>query len=97
MLTPVPEATAAPSKDVESDKTETGTNGASVKTFTVKIPDSVNDKVNVEIVANGRTIHNAMHNKSEGSVTVEIPGTGTISVQAYIDGEKAMEKTISFD
>ena len=97
VLTPVPEATAAPSKDVESDKTETGTNGASVKTFTVKIPDSVNDKVNVEIVANGRTIHNAMHNKSEGSVTVEIPGTGTISVQAYIDGEKAMEKTISFD
>lgn len=95
-----PSGTAAPSKDVENDNTSSSENGdsdVSSQTFTVKIPDAANDRVNVEIVANGRTIHNAMHDKSEGSVSVEIPGTGTISVQAYIDGAKVMEKTLNFD
>ncbi len=64
--------------------------------FTVKIPDAANQKVNVEIVANGRTVHNAMHDKSEGAVSVDIPGTGTVAVQAYIDGVKVLEKTMNF-
>ena len=96
-----PVATAAPSKDVDNENTSNNnsdaSSGTSTQTFTVKIPDAANDRVNVEIVANGRTIHNAMHEKSEGSVSVDIPGSGTISVQAYIDGAKVIEKTLNFN
>ena len=53
--------------------------------------------MNVEIVADGRTIHNALHNKSEGSVTVPITGKGSVSVQAYIDGSKVSDKTVEFE
>lgn len=84
--------TAAPAKNVD----ETNESSASTQTFTVKIPDAANDRVNVEIVANGRTVHNAMHDKKEGAVSVEIPVTGTTSVQAYIDGAKVIEKTLEF-
>ncbi len=96
-----PQPTAAPAKDVENDNTgsNTANNGnaaGSSQVFTVKIPDATNQKVNVEIVANGRTVHNAMHDKSEGAVSVDIPGTGTVAVQAYIDGVKVLEKTMNF-
>ncbi len=88
----------APEADIE-DTQSSGTTSANTgaKSFTVKIPDAAGDTVNVEIVANGRTIHNALHNKSEGSVTVEINGTGTVSVQAYIDGSKVSDKTVEFE
>lgn len=69
----------------------------STRTFTVKIPDTANDTVDVEIVANGRTIHNAVHSKEEGTVSVEITGSGTAEVQAYIDGSKVSDRTINFD
>ena len=54
-------------------------------------------KITPVLKENGADIQVETLVEGEGSVTVEIPGTGTISVQAYIDGEKAMEKTISFD
>lgn len=87
---------SAPSKDLD-EETEASKPQAQSKTFTVKIPDAANDMVNIEIVANGRTIHNAMHSKEEGSVTVEITGNGTTSVQAYVDGSKVSDKTIEFN
>ncbi len=90
---------SAPEKDID-DANNTTNNTASEgssKSFTVKIPDAAGDTVNVQIVANGRAIHNALHNKSEGSVTVQINGTGTVSVQAYIDGSKVSDKTVEFD
>ena len=91
-----PSTTSAPVKDVENDNTEAPSDPAA-QTFTVKIPDAANSRVNVEIVANGRTVHNAMHDKSEGAVSVPISGTGTVSVQAYIDGAKVLEKTLNFN
>lgn len=72
-------------------------NKTSTRTFTVKIPDTANDSVDVEIVANGRTIHSAVHSKDEGTVSVEITGSGTAEVQAYIDGSKISDKTINFN
>lgn len=69
--------------------------GAGTKLFTVKIPDAANESVRVEIVVDGVIVHDAMHTKSEGAVTVEIPINGTSSVQAYIDGAKVSDKTIS--
>lgn len=71
--------------------------GTSTKTFTVKIPDSADDTVDVEIVANGRTVHSASHSKDEGSVSVEITGSGSAEVQAYIDGSKVSDKVINFN
>lgn len=70
--------------------------GAKTQTYTVKIPDAAGDSVNIEIVANGRTVHNALHKKSEGSVSVEINGTGTVSVQAYVDGAKVSDDKLEF-
>lgn len=72
-------------------------NKTSTRTFTVKIPDTANDTVDVEIVANGRTIHSAVHSKDEGTVSVDITGSGTAEVQAYIDGSKISDKTINFN
>ncbi len=80
-----------------TDNENTSSNTTSKRTFTVKIPDNANDSVDVEIVANGRTVHSATHLKEEGTVSVEITGSGTADVQAYIDGSKVSDKTINFD
>lgn len=74
---------------------QTPSTGAGTKLFTVKIPDAANESVRVEIVVDGVIVHDAMHSKSEGAVTVEIPINGTSSVQAYIDGAKVSDKTIT--
>lgn len=76
---------------------ETSGNATATRTFSVKIPETANDTVEVEIVANGRTIHSATHSKDEGSVSVDITGSGTAQVQAYIDGSKVSDKTINFN
>lgn len=70
---------------------------SSTRTFTVKIPDAANDNVEVEIIADGRTVHSAVHSKDEGSVSIEITGSGSTSVQAYIDGAKVSDKVIEFN
>lgn len=71
--------------------------GSSKKTFTVRIPDAANDNVEVEVVADGRTVYSGVHAKSEGSVSVGITGSGSMSVQAYIDGAKVSDKVIDFN
>lgn len=65
--------------------------------YTIRIPqDAANDMVNVHVVANGVTIHNAMHSKSEGQVTVGIDQGGSVSIQVYIDGSKISDKMVTF-
>ena len=62
----------------DSSNSDSGSsNQTSTRTFTVKIPDTADDSVDVEIVANGKTVHNAVHSKDEGTVSVEITGSGT--------------------
>ncbi|MCC8160983.1 MAG: Stk1 family PASTA domain-containing Ser/Thr kinase [Oscillospiraceae bacterium] len=78
-----------------SDNTSTES-ATSTRTFTVKIPDTANDTVDVEIVVNGRSIYNATHSKDEGTVSIDITSSGTAEVQAYIDGSKVSDKTINF-
>ncbi|MBR0028497.1 MAG: PASTA domain-containing protein, partial [Clostridia bacterium] len=80
-----------------SDNSGSGSGGTSTRTFTVKIPDNANDTVDVEIVMNGRTRYSGTHSKDEGSVTLDLEGSGTASVQAYIDGSKVVDKTIDFN
>ncbi len=92
------------SESGSESEAETGSSGSdssgsgSTEMFSVRIPDAANDTVNVEIVSNGQIVHNAMHSKTEGTVTVEIAddGSGSASVQAYIDGAKVSDKTITF-
>lgn len=89
----------------EEPQTETPTDngggeesgGSSTRTFTVKIPDTANDTVHVEILVNGRTVHSETHSKDEGAVSAQITGSGTAEVQAYIDGAKIADKTIDFN
>lgn len=99
--------TEAPQTGNNENTSSNGNNGSegngeasgtsSTRTFTVKIPDSANDTVDVEIVVNGKTHHHAVHSKDEGSVSIELEGSGTAQVQAYIDGSKVSDKTINFD
>ena len=92
------------SESGSESEAETGSSGSdssgsgSTEMFSVRIPDAANDTVNVEIVSNGQVVHNAMHSKTEGTVTVDIAddGSGSASVQAYIDGAKVSDKTITF-
>ena len=64
--------------------------------YTVKIPDAANDTVMVEIIQDGVIVHNQLHQKTEGAVTIELQGAGSSSVQAYIDGAKVSDKTVTF-
>ena len=92
------------SESGSESEAETGSSGSdssgsgSTEMFSVRIPDAANDTVNVEIVSNGQVVHNAMHSKTEGTVTVEIAddGSGSARVQAYIAGAKVSDKTITF-
>lgn len=80
----------------EPEPDPTQASAGKTKTFTVKIPDSAGDTVDVEIVANGETVHSGTHKKSEGYVSAEITGEGTVTVQAYVDGALAAQKQIVF-
>ena len=91
-----PEPTNVPEHDMTENTSGDGGGEVSTKTFTVKIPDSANDTVDVEIIANGQTVHSGVHSKSEGYVSVEITGSGTVDVQALIDGALAAQKKITF-
>lgn len=99
--TKAPEKTQSPAtQKPDATKTPTKPNGntTKTKTFSVSIPKgNDDDSVLVKIVANGKTIHEASHKRSEGAVSVEISASSDTLVQAYIDGQKVADKTISFD
>ena len=66
------------------------------KTLTITIPDSSPDTVHIKVVANGKTIHDKDHAKSEGTVDIDVQASKDASVQAYIDGKLVVDKIISF-
>lgn len=73
---------------------------AQAKTVSFKIPADAGENVQVEIIANGRTIHSATHSKSEGTVYIDIMpsnGAGTVDVQAYMDGVNTSNVSVNFD
>ena len=88
--------TAAPVTSGDST-TASNTGTSTSHMYTVRIPgEAKNDKVSIQIVANGATVHNATHSKSEGQVTVEIPYSGDVRIQVYVDGSKTVDKTVTF-
>ena len=71
--------------------------GLPKKNFTVSIPDDSPDVVNVKVVANGKTIHDKDHAKSEDvSIDVQAHSGTSVKVQVYIDGKLVVEKQINF-
>lgn len=95
---PASEPTMAPEQGMDDTNSsdDGGDDTVSTKTYTLRIPDSANDSVQVEITANGQTVHSGIHSKSEGYVSVEITGSGTVTVQGFIDGALASQKEIHF-
>ncbi len=67
------------------------------KTLTVTIPDDAAETVHIKVVANGKTIHDKEHAKSEGTVDIVVQASKDASVQAYIDGVLAVDRVVSFD
>lgn len=99
------EPTSVPEQEMDSPSSNeepagntnsSSNSGTSTQTYTIRIPDSANDVVHVEITANGQTIHSGTHSKSEGFVSVEITGSGTVTAQGFIDGALASQKIIQF-
>ena len=95
------EGTEQGSTEEDNDRSSNNKNssedgGSSTQLYTVKIPDAAGDVVSVEIYADGELVHSGEHRKTEGSVAVQISGSGTVNVEAYIDGSKVSEKKITF-
>ncbi|MCX7715004.1 MAG: Stk1 family PASTA domain-containing Ser/Thr kinase [Clostridia bacterium] len=67
------------------------------KILTITFPEGYGDTINVKVVANGQTIYNKQHSKSEGGVRIPVQGTKDANVQIYLNGNLVEEKTIEFD
>lgn len=69
---------------------------STVKTLTLQLPQNGAETVHVKVVANGKTIHDEVHQTSEGVVHIPVKSSKDASVQAYFDGELVVEKVIKF-
>ncbi len=67
------------------------------KTLTITIPDDANETVHIKVVANGKTIYDKTHQKSEVTVDIPVQSSKDASVQAYIDGKLVVDRVIAFD
>ena len=91
-----PENNEPEENNSSEENNEPESESSSTKTFTVRIPDSADDMVQVEIYKDGVLVHSGMHSKDEGSVSAEISGSGSSNVEAYIDGAKVSDRTVEF-
>ncbi len=90
--TEAPDPTKVPVASSEDSKES----AVSTKSYTVRIPSDSSDSVEVKINVDGTEYYSGKHNKSEGSVTVKITGSGTSKITAYIDGDIVDSSTIDF-
>lgn len=66
-------------------------------TIIVPVPEDMGDSVQIKVVANGKTIHDETHNKSEGTVDILVQARKDATVQVYYNGELKMEKVIKYE
>ncbi len=81
----------------KENKTETNQQPAEElkkTTFTVTIPETAPENVQVKVVANGAVIHDKQHKKSEVAFDIPVKGKGNVNVEVYMDGEKAWSGVI---
>lgn len=97
-----PDAPPTQEPQPESPTNEpSGSNGghtaSGTRTFFVSIPsDAESDDVYVEVYVNGVLVHEGTYSKDIGSVPVDISGSGSVNVTAYVDGV-AQSQTIDFN
>ncbi len=94
---PTPTPTAAPTATPTPTPTPSKSPEMKKKTITIAIPDDAADKVSVRAVANGKTIYEKTHNKSEGTVDIPVQSDKDVNVQVFIDGALLAEKVVSFN
>lgn len=88
-------------ENTNGGNTENGYEGSSsggsasgTKTFYVSIPDG-NGDASVEVYVNGELVHEGTYSRDSGTIPVDITGSGTVNVTAYVDGV-AQSQTIDF-
>ena len=98
--TPTAKPTEPPeNNNTQPPKTQEPNGGEAKRTnLTVVIPEDAGDTVQIKVVANGKTIHDKTHNKSEGQVIIPVESTkDSATVETYINGEKVSEKVVTFN
>ncbi len=70
-------------KQSPTDRPSTGE--VKVKTISIPVPQS-QEMTQIRIVANGQTIHDAKHSKSEGTFDLRVTGENEAALEIYHDG-----------
>lgn len=84
-----------PQNTVSASEEPTPTISTKVKTLTIPVPQD-KDKTQIRIVANGKEIHNKLHNKEELAFDIKVTGTDTAVVEIYHDGVLKSTQNITF-
>lgn len=87
-----PPVTSTPSTPPPSEEPETPTK---IVTITVPVPQD-KETTQIRIVANGKVIHDELHNRNEGSFEKRVTGTDTATVEIYHDGVLKDTQMITF-
>lgn len=66
------------------------------KTISMPVPQN-KDTTRIKIVANGQTIHDETHSKSEVTFDLRVSGKSSASLEIYHDGEFKGSQTITFN
>lgn len=99
--TQTPEASPSPTPNTtktDPPKTQEPSGEPKRTNLTVVIPDDAGDTVQIKVVANGKTIYDKAHSKSDGQVVIPVESTkDSATVETYINGQKVSEKVVRFD
>ncbi|MCD8390632.1 MAG: Stk1 family PASTA domain-containing Ser/Thr kinase [Firmicutes bacterium] len=79
-----------------ASSSSSGGSATGTSTFFVSIPSDGNGDASVEVYVDGALVHEGTYSRDSGSIPVEITGSGTVNVTAYVDGV-AQSQTINFD
>lgn len=93
-VTPTP--TAKPTAEPTEAPTSAPTEAPTKKTLSIQIPEDAGETVQVKVVANGKTIYDKAHKKSEGTVDIPVQARNDATVEVYIDGEFVMSRVVDF-
>lgn len=84
--TPTPNTPTPPPPTEEPQK---------VKTISLPVPQN-KESTQIRVVANGTTIHDALHHKSEVSFDLRVTGRNTATLEIYHDGTLVGTQTVNF-
>jgi len=91
------ESTTEPSTETTEPVSKPEEPKAQVKTIQIPLPQDGNDEIVLKVVANGTTIHEETHKKSEGKVDIKVKSENDAIIQVYFDGVKVQEKIVEFN